>query len=87
MKNKVITVSQIKKKRITTILGAAGILVAVIGSSLSAVMVVLGLIIFFVSAILDTRWRRCPHCGKKLNRYQMEFCSACRKEIDLDAKK
>ena len=76
-----------QKKRITTLMGAAGILVAVIGSSLSAVMVVLGLIIFFVSAILDTRWRRCPHCGKKLNRYQMEFCSACRKEIDLDAKK
>ena len=50
-------------------------------------MVLLGLAIFFVGAVLDTRWRRCPHCGKKLNRYQMEFCSACRKEIDLDAKK
>jgi len=76
-----------QKKRITTILGAAGILVAIIGSSLSALMVVLGLVIFFVSAILDTRWRRCPYCGKKLNRYQMEFCSACRKEIDLDGKR
>lgn len=68
-------------------LGAAGLLVAVLGSGLSVVMVLLGLAIFFVSAVLDTRWRRCPHCGKKLNRYQMEFCSACRNEIDLDAKK
>ena len=76
-----------QKKKITTVLGAAGLLVAVCGSGLSAVMVLLGLAIFFVSALLDTRWRRCPHCGKKLNRYQMEFCSACRKEIDLDAKK
>lgn len=76
-----------QKKKITTALGAAGILVAVIGSGLSTVMVLLGLAIFFVGAVLDTRWRRCPHCGKKLNRYQMEFCSACRKEIDLDAKK
>lgn len=76
-----------QKKKITTVLGAAGLLVAVFGSGLSAVMVLLGLAIFFVSALLDTRWRRCPHCGKKLNRYQMEFCSACRKEIDLDAKK
>ena len=74
-----------QKKRITTILGAAGILVAVFGSGLSAVMVLLGLAIFFVSAVLDTRWRRCPYCGKKLNRYQMEFCSNCGKEIDLDA--
>ena len=76
-----------QKKKITTVLGAAGLLVAVFGSGLRAVMVLLGLAIFFVSALLDTRWRRCPHCGKKLNRYQMEFCSACRKEIDLDAKK
>ena len=76
-----------QKKKITTVLGAAGLLVAVFGSGLSAVMELLGLAIFFVSALLDTRWRRCPHCGKKLNRYQMEFCSACRKEIDLDAKK
>jgi DNA-directed RNA polymerase subunit RPC12/RpoP len=75
-----------QKKRITTILGAAGILVAVLGSGLSMIMVLLGLAIFFVSAFLDTRWRRCPHCGKKLNRYQMEFCSNCRKEIDLDAR-
>lgn len=75
-----------QKKKITTVLGAAGLLVAVFGSG-RAIMVLLGLAIFFVSALLDTRWRRCPHCGKKLNRYQMEFCSACRKEIDLDAKK
>ena len=75
-----------QKKRITTLMGAAGILIAVIGSSLSAVMILLGLAVFFVSAILDTRWRRCPHCGKKLNRYQMELCSNCRKEIDLDAR-
>ena len=75
-----------QKKRITTVLGAAGILVAVLGSGLSMIMVLLGLAIFFVSEFLDTRWRRCPHCGKKLNRYQMEFCSNCRKEIDLDAR-
>jgi len=74
-----------QKKRITTILGAAGILVAIFGSGLNMIMVLLGLAIFFVSAFLDTRWRRCPYCGKKLNRYQMEFCSNCRKEIDLDA--
>ena len=40
-----------QKKRITTLMGAAGILVAVIGSSLSAVMILLGLAVFFVSAI------------------------------------
>ena len=75
-----------QKKKITTALGAAGLLAAIFGSGLSAVMVLLGLAIFFVSAILDNRWRRCPHCGKKLNRYQMEYCSGCRNEIDLDAK-
>ena len=75
-----------QKKKITTILSAAGILVAILGSGLSTLMVLLGLALFFVGAILDTRWRRCPHCGKKLNRYQLEFCSNCRNEIDLDAK-
>lgn len=76
-----------QKKKITTILSAAGILVAILGSGLSAVMVLLGLAVFFAGAFLDTRWRRCPHCGKKLNRYQLEYCSNCRNEIDLDAKK
>ena len=76
-----------QKKKITTILSAAGILVAILGSGLSAVMVLLGLAVFFAGAFLDTRWRRCPHCGKKLNRYQLEYCSNCRNEIELDAKK
>ena len=76
-----------QKKKITTTLSAAGILVAILGSGLSAVMVLLGLAVFFAGAFLDTRWRRCPHCGKKLNRYQLEYCSNCRNEIDLDAKK
>ena len=76
-----------QKKKITTILSAAGILVAILGSGLSAVMVLLGLAVFFAGAFLDTRWRRCPHCGRKLNRYQLEYCSNCRNEIDLDAKK
>lgn len=62
-----------QKKKITTILSAAGILVAILGSGLSAVMVLLGLAVFFAGAFLDTRWRRCPHCGKKLNRYQLEY--------------
>ena len=74
-----------QKKKIATTLSAAGILIAIFGSGLSAVMVLLGLALFFVGAFLDTRWRRCPHCGKKLNRYQMEYCSGCRNEIDLDA--
>ena len=75
-----------QKKKITTVLSAAGILVAILGSGLNPLMVLLGLVLFFVGAILDTRWRRCPHCGKKLNRYQLEYCSSCRNEIDLDAK-
>ena len=76
-----------QKKKITTILSAAGILVAILGSGLSTLMVLLGLALFFVGAVLDTRWRRCPHCGKKLNRYQLEYCSNCRNEIDLDEKR
>ena len=76
-----------QKKKITTILSAAGILVAILGSGLSTLMVLLGLALFFAGAVLDTRWRRCPHCGKKLNRYQLEYCSNCRNEIDLDEKR